>query len=235
MSRELYGLIIGLSVILVIFLPLPLFIFFVCLLSFFVSREISNIFKEDISLFSPIILLTHYLIGAFAYPLIGLVALYRGYKSWSLESFLRALFLGFYPALFLSHLIGIREQGVYITLIFVFGIWINDVFAYYTGRYLGKTPLFSKISPKKTLEGFLGGLIPASLFYGLFLPEPFLKALFIGLITVSFGVAGDYFKSFIKRQFGIKDFSNIFGEHGGFTDRFDALIYSSPVFYLFLN
>nr|AAN12287.1 phosphatidate cytidylytransferase [Aquifex pyrophilus] len=235
MSRESYGLAIGLIVILITFLPLPLFAFFVCLLSFFVSKEVSKVFKEDISLFSPLILLVHHLLSPLTYPLIGLLALYRGYKTWSIESFLKVVFLGFYPALFLSYLIGIREKGVFITLVFIFGIWINDVFAYYTGKYFGKTPLFPKISPKKTLEGLLGGLIPASLFYGFLLPEDFLKAFFIGMITLVFGVAGDYFKSFIKRQYHIKDFSNILGEHGGFADRFDAIIFSSPVFYFFIN
>ncbi|HIP42590.1 MAG TPA: phosphatidate cytidylyltransferase [Aquifex aeolicus] len=234
MSRETYGILIGISVILVILSPFPIFFSAVMFLSYVISKEVGKSISVDISLFSPLVSLSQYFTPQLTPILIGIISLVYGYKSWSLENFFRTFFLLFYPAIFLSYLIHIREHGVYITLVFIFGLWINDIFAYYIGKHFGKTPLFPQISPKKTVEGFLGGIVLGSIFYLLFLPLSLWKSLLIAIFTLTSGVVGDYFKSFIKRLVGIKDFSNTFGEHGGFTDRFDAVVFASPVFYFLI-
>jgi phosphatidate cytidylyltransferase len=125
--------------------------------------------------------------------------------------------------------------------------WSNDVFAYFVGRKFGKTPLAPEISPKKTIEGSVGGLIGAIL-TGIclnlyFLNEP-VSLLFIsifGIFIWAFGTVGDLFESKLKRLAQIKDSGNILPGHGGFLDRFDSFLFIIPVgiilvyFFNFLN
>ncbi len=233
MSREAYGLLIGTAVILTSLLPLPLFVVAASLLNYAITRELNRyLIGRDVAPFSFIPFLLNLYEGGIALLSVALVALSVGYRDWKLDTFFRTFFLMCYPSLFLSYVVFVKEKGTFLLLVLIFSVWINDVFAYYTGRNLGKTPLFPRISPKKTLEGFVGGIVPGVIFMALMLPYPLYESIFVGLLTLLAGVFGDYFKSFIKRQLGIKDFSNLFGEHGGFTDRFDALVFASPVFYL---
>jgi len=235
MSREIYGVAIGVGTILTVLFPKYLYFLATLLLCFFISKEVSEALGEkEVYYFSPFILFIAYFVFPLVFPLIGFFTLYFAYKRWELNDFFKSTFLLFYPALFLVFLVKIKEVSTSYLLIFIFGVWINDVLAYYIGKNFGKTPLFPKISPKKTLEGFLGGVMAGSIFYAFVLPYGFLSSFFLGLIVLTTGVVGDYYKSFIKRQVGIKDFSNIFGEHGGFADRFDALVFSSPVFYFLI-
>lgn len=236
MNREAYGIIVGVSVLIAILLPLQLFLLVLMLLSFLISKELSEALKvRNFALLSPLLLLVGTISPAFTLTLSSLTALYYGYRSWKLSEFLKTFFLCFYPPYFLSHLFFVKQSGTNFLLIYVVAFWINDVLAYYVGKNFGKTPLFPKLSPKKTLEGFLGGYVPAVIFMSLSLPfSPFYSFL-VASITLLLGVAGDYFKSFIKRQLGIKDFSNVLGEHGGFTDRFDDIVFASPMYYLLIQ
>lgn len=113
-----------------------------------------------------------------------------------------------------------------------------DTGAYFTGRFLGKHQLAPRVSPKKTIEGLIGGLIFVVIIVlafqflvaGWFIPLPYL--LFISLVTAIFSVIGDLFISVIKRQNHIKDASQILPGHGGILDRIDGMIAGIPVFYL---
>ena len=235
MSREAYGILIGILTVGVILLPIELFILALTFLTFFISREVSKAINEErIYYLSPISFLISYFSLPAGLVFIGIASLILAYKYRSLEKFFRYHFILFYPALFLKYTAHIKEEGTYLLLVFIFGLWVNDVLAYYIGKNFGRTPLFPKISPKKTVEGFLGGIIPGTLVFSVFLTYGFFYSFLIGFLTLLTGVAGDYYKSFIKRQVGIKDFSNIFGEHGGFTDRFDAVVFSSPVYYFLI-
>lgn len=236
MSREVYGVIIGISVLIAISLPPKLFLLVLMILSFLISRELTEALNlRTIRYFSPFILFTSVISPALALNLSSLAALYYGYQRWNLETFFKAFFLSLYPPLFLAYLYLIKELGTSFLLIYILSFWINDVFAYYIGKNFGKTPLFPKLSPKKTLEGFFGGYIPAVAFMGLALPFEVFYSFFVALLTVLLGVVGDYFKSFIKRQLGIKDFSNVLGGHGGFTDRFDDVVFAAPLYYLLIQ
>ncbi len=232
MSRELYGALIGICTLLILFLPIPLFIITVAFLSLMMAKELCSHLELDelypSAFFGPVLFFIHPSLGGI-YS--SLIALSYGYVLWNLEAFFRSLFVLFYTGFFPSFIISIKEESVYYLVVFFLMIWANDVFAYYVGRSIGRTPLFPKLSPKKTLEGFFGGLFAGVILFVLLSKEPVLKSVFVGVITLSAGVAGDYFKSFIKRQLGIKDFSNVFGGHGGFVDRFDAVVFSAPLFY----
>ncbi|WP_130285908.1 phosphatidate cytidylyltransferase [Aquimarina brevivitae] len=117
-------------------------------------------------------------------------------------------------------------------------IWVNDTFAYLVGKNFGKHKLLERISPKKTIEGFVGGFC-FSLLAG-FLIAYFSETLSIGIwLTISvimsiFGTLGDLIQSKFKRQAGVKDSGTIMPGHGGMYDRLDSIIFASPFLYAFL-
>lgn len=114
-------------------------------------------------------------------------------------------------------------------------IWSNDTFAYLSGRFFGKHKLFERISPKKTWEGSIGGFLfalIAGLIYAFFIEQSFLFW-GVGACIVSIGgVLGDLIESKIKRITGVKDSGNIMPGHGGILDRFDAIMFAAPFFYV---
>jgi len=118
-------------------------------------------------------------------------------------------------------------------------IWVNDTFAYLVGKNFGKQKLFEKISPKKTVEGFLGGLFfscLASYFIATFtLSLSFTNWLILSIIISVFGTLGDLIESKFKRQANVKDSGIIMPGHGGLLDRLDSIIFTAPFIYLFLR
>ncbi len=118
-------------------------------------------------------------------------------------------------------------------------IWVNDSFAYLVGKNFGKQKLFEKISPKKTVEGFLGGLFfscIASYFIATFTETlNFTNWLILSIIISVFGTLGDLIESKFKRQAKVKDSGVIMPGHGGLLDRLDSIIFAAPFIYLFLR
>ena len=119
-------------------------------------------------------------------------------------------------------------------------IWINDIFAYLVGITLGKHRLCERISPKKSWEGFFGGLVGAvgaALLFGYLFEGNLLVWGGLGLVTALAGVAGDLVESLIKREVDVKDSGRMMPGHGGFLDRFDALYLATPfaLFYLIVT
>lgn len=128
-----------------------------------------------------------------------------------------------------------KPNGFYIPILIIVAIWINDTMAYLVGSAIGKTP-FSKISPKKTMEGTIGGMLLCVLALTLLLKNWFEWPVLLGiaLIVAVFGTLGDLLESKIKRAAGVKDSGKIMPGHGGFLDRFDSLLIAVPVVWLFL-
>lgn len=130
----------------------------------------------------------------------------------------------------------VYAAGFIIPLALIFSIWINDTMAYITGSLIGKTP-FSKVSPKKTLEGTIGGAIlcvvtMSVLAYSFRLPVWHIGA--IAAIAAVVGTAGDLLESKLKRMANVKDSGQIMPGHGGFLDRFDSLLLAVPVAWLYV-
>lgn len=117
--------------------------------------------------------------------------------------------------------------------------WVNDSFAYLTGNFLGKHKLLEHISPKKTVEGFIGGLI-FTLVAGYVLSVQFTvlsnrEWMAISLIIGVFGVLGDLIESMFKRMANVKDSGTIMPGHGGVLDRLDSIIFSTPFIFAYLH
>ena len=139
--------------------------------------------------------------------------------------------------LFIPLLLGGGEWQPWTLLFYIFIIWSNDVFAYLFGITLGKHRLFERISPKKSWEGFVGGLIGA-------MGMGYLAAVITGgdlvewigmaLIAAITGVFGDLVESLFKRSVDVKDSGQVIPGHGGWLDRFDALLLSVPFAFIYL-
>jgi phosphatidate cytidylyltransferase len=118
-------------------------------------------------------------------------------------------------------------------------IWANDTGAYLTGMSIGRHKLMERISPKKTWEGFIGGIIIASLaawfLSGWLGVVDKIHWIIIALIVSVAGTYGDLIESMLKRSIGVKDSGTIMPGHGGFLDRFDSAIISFPLVYLFIS
>ena len=114
--------------------------------------------------------------------------------------------------------------------------WGTDTFAYLFGMIFGKHRLYPSISPKKTVEGSLGGIFGSLILLNLFnfyiLKFNIVFIIFSGIVLSIVAQLGDLFASKIKREIGIKDFSNIIKGHGGFLDRFDSIIFVTPLVYI---
>jgi len=127
------------------------------------------------------------------------------------------------------------QRGLYhyqIPLGILFCLWASDTGAYFVGKKLGKTKLFERISPKKTWEGFVGGMIFSQMVaWGLsvyFTSVEGWKWFVISGIIVTIGTYGDLVESMLKRSLGIKDSGSVIPGHGGFLDRFDGLLVAMP-------
>ncbi|MFV8366011.1 phosphatidate cytidylyltransferase [Flavobacterium sp. XS1P27] len=149
------------------------------------------------------------------------------------------------PFVFITKIsFGINDYNPKIIIGLFILIWTNDTFAYIVGKSIGRTKLFEKISPKKTIEGFLGGILFAIL-AGYLISKYYIKAnpefsdrsiLIWTSIAVIVGIAGtigDLIESKFKRIAGVKDSGNIMPGHGGILDRLDSVIFVAPIIFLF--
>lgn len=128
--------------------------------------------------------------------------------------------------------------GPVLLLVVIVTVWVNDTFAYLTGSLIGKHRLYERISPKKSWEGSIGGLMFSLLIAGLFAHYSNYisvdRSLIIAVLVVVFGSLGDLIESMLKRQAGVKDSGNLIPGHGGILDRFDATFFAVPFVFVYL-
>lgn len=134
-----------------------------------------------------------------------------------------------------------NREGKYIYLLVFLGGWISDTFAYFSGRAFGKHKLCPEISPKKTVEGSIGGVVANMIAFAgyAFILRHFFQVganifffAVLGALFSAVGQFGDLFASAIKRHFGVKDYGKLFPGHGGVLDRFDSTLAIASVMYL---
>lgn len=132
--------------------------------------------------------------------------------------------------------IGGREA----VLLLMIAIVVSDSAQYYTGRAFGRQPLAPTISPKKTVEGAIGGMIFGSLVFAfgarlVFPSSPLWFLALLGASIAGLGIVGDLFESLLKRSAGVKDSGTIIPGHGGVLDRIDSWLFAAPVYYVFVR
>ncbi|MCX7735578.1 MAG: phosphatidate cytidylyltransferase [Candidatus Kapabacteria bacterium] len=232
----------------------------VLIFGFYLIHSLSK-FKYDFFLFlffilcTVIILLSVGIISKRANSLINFAATLSGliYVTFAFLTlnFIREfdLFFEWIQGNFFEVYSGVGEVGFFenidsvwaakLTIIMISSIWISDSFAYFVGIKFGKHKILPSVSPKKSWEGFFGGFIGAIIGFtvlgNLLLPKiPLIHFFIMGLIVAVFGQIGDFAESKLKRDSGIKDSSSILPGHGGILDRFDSLMFISPLIFIYL-
>ena len=162
------------------------------------------------------------------------------WRDVSIQRATAAAFATVYIGVPLGLLAALHAAAGWRATVFLIGaIVVSDSAQYYTGRALGRRPLAPAISPKKTIEGAIGGVLFGTLFVvlvGRFVfGFPSLVLVPFGVIVVALGIAGDLFESRLKRAAGVKDSSNLIPGHGGVLDRIDALLFAAPAFYMYFK
>jgi phosphatidate cytidylyltransferase len=175
------------------------------------------------------------LVVVLALSLVVMAAWRGGGDALSLIS--ASLFPSLYLALPIGSMIAIRERGPEPLFLLMLTVIVSDTAQYYTGRLFGRRLLAPAISPKKTQEGAIGGLVFGTAVFAVvgawWLPfVPALSRGLLGLALVIVGIAGDLFESMLKRSAGVKDSSAMIPGHGGILDRIDALLFAAPLFYV---
>jgi len=192
-----------------------------------------------------------------ALPVLFLIALsyfallVKNFGPMSLGICSKAFFLGLTVPLFFSCAVFIRDQyaielaGFYL-LVALGAAWISDTGAYFVGTFFGKRKLAPKVSPKKTIEGTIGGIVISTglilllgilfeFLLGMFGRPVNIDIVMLGIFLPFFsliGMLGDLSASAIKREYGIKDFGAVMPGHGGVMDRFDSVLFTLPAVYL---
>lgn len=132
---------------------------------------------------------------------------------------------------------GEAQESVFPLLGIFIMIWCSDTFAYLVGRKIGKHKMFERISPKKSWEGFFGGMtfaMIAGLVIAYFVDEqPYIQYAIIGMLAAVFGTLGDLIESMLKRSLNLKDSGTILPGHGGLLDRLDSVLVVIPVIFVF--
>lgn len=155
----------------------------------------------------------------------------------TLRAILALLLMALWVGTPMAHLGLIAElpDGLFLILVAVVGPWISDSGAYFAGRFFGHHPLFPSLSPKKTVEGAIGGLLLTVLVVGWgmhdFLRFGMFKAALVGAAISLFSQSGDLFESILKRILDLKDLGDSLPGHGGILDRIDSLLFTAPAIY----
>jgi phosphatidate cytidylyltransferase len=152
-----------------------------------------------------------------------------------------ALFPSLYLGLPVGALVALREtRGPQVLFLLMLTVMISDTAQFYTGRLFGRRPLAPAVSPKKTVEGAIGGVVAGPIALAVlgawWLPfvAPGARVV-LGLAVAIVGIVGDLFESMLKRSANMKDSSDLIPGHGGVLDRIDALLFAAPVYYLALR
>lgn len=152
-----------------------------------------------------------------------------------------ATIMGIFYVVFFSFHVTLVDQAepysnmVWLIVITAFG---TDIMAYFSGYLLGKHKLCPKISPKKTIEGSIGGILGSVILSGLFgyffMPEILMHCIIIGVLGSIVSQFGDLTASIFKRKMGIKDYGHLIPGHGGILDRFDSVLFTGPMVYYYI-
>jgi len=260
-QRVVTGIVLAAIFLPLLWLPALYFSFVGALVLILCAFELLNMFKRThvldhwssllvylatLAIYAATLAFYHQLLGGGAFlVIIGSIPVVLTLWKWLaklpwrtlLSSFVVVLYIGL-PIAALSHL---QSRGVAVLVYVLLTVMLTDSFAYFVGLAIGKHKLSPSISPKKTVEGAVGGTLIAVPFASLFAVQtailegrPIAWVVLVGVIISITGQLGDLLASFLKRKHGIKDFSNLLPGHGGFMDRLDSTLLASFVFSVIL-
>lgn len=209
----------------------PLYILGAILTSYFILISVYDIYS--LNYYIENIVITFFIILSF------IIQLFKKDYSKVLTEISITIFGSIYLGYLFSFILKIKDlpNGNYFLISLLIITWANDTGAYLIGTKLGKNKIFPKISPKKTIEGSIGGIIfgIASTFaFKSWLNLTFYELLSLGLIISIIAQLGDLFESVLKRGSGIKDSGTLVPGHGGILDCLDSLMFTAPVFYYYI-
>ena len=165
----------------------------------------------------------------------------QGAKKNALGLAAASVFPMLYLGLPIGAMVALRSlRGREALFLLLLTVIVSDTAQYYSGRAFGRRLLAPEISPKKTIEGAVGGFVCGALLLAIvgtwWVPAiPAMLRALLGIAVVALGIAGDLFESMLKRGAGVKDSSALIPGHGGVLDRIDALLFAAPVYYVFLK
>ncbi|MFC3932842.1 phosphatidate cytidylyltransferase [Streptococcus dentapri] len=162
-------------------------------------------------------------------------------QSYSFDDAIFPIASAVYVGFGFQNLVNARLDSVSKVLFAIFIVWATDIGAYMIGRQLGRNKLLPAVSPNKTIEGSLGGILSALVVSLVFMlidksvysPKSFLVMLILVIVFSVFAQFGDLVESAIKRHFGVKDSGKLIPGHGGILDRFDSMIFVFPIMHFF--
>ncbi len=187
----------------------------------------------------------YYLPVGIAFIVMSLMYLVVRFGDTSFEIVAKNIFFMLYIVIFFSFVVLIRqgEKGEALIWLVLLTPWATDTLAYFTGVFMGKHKLIEKVSPKKTVEGSIGGIVGCVLMaviYGCvtksmgYTPD-FMRLIIFCAVASVVSQFGDLAASCIKREHGVKDYGNLIPGHGGILDRFDSVLFCAPLLYYFVK
>lgn len=215
-------------------------------LKFKVSQVVCYIFALTIP-FSNYLLklddnIMYYIVAGFL--LVMFITFLGYYKTMKYEKLCFMIFVSGFISVTMSTLLYLNrtgeEHGLFYVVLTLCGAWLADSGAYFAGTFLGRHKLCPNISPKKTVEGIIGGVITNGIIFVLLglgytkliatgdVSANYILLFVLGMICALLGLLGDLSASLLKRQTGIKDYGNIMPGHGGVMDRFDSVLFVAP-------
>ncbi len=243
-KRLITGLILAfIGIFAVLYIPSPLFKAGIAIISAVAVWEATRLLDKKYSGLEPVLtavtgffasLSVLFLTPFLSILIIFLYSFYIAHKHYRIEYLTSLIFSLVYGSFFVSSIGLLHELDKNLLFVLFATIWSEDIFAYFIGKSFGKHKLAPNLSPKKTWEGAIGGFLGAIIIGGFTAYSLKVYDAYIPIfISAILGQIGDLFESFIKRQVGEKDSSNLIPGHGGILDRIDALIFGSVVFLIF--
>ncbi len=191
-----------------------------------------------------------FIVGTLVFVVLGSLISMIFVKEKPVERGIGTIITVLYIPFLIAHIISISEINnmfpyfdsrvhLFIWLVFISALG-SDTFAYFSGYLFGKHKLCPDISPKKTKEGAVGGILGSMLLSGLFVyylinPDWLIHGLVLGFLGSIAGQMGDLVASMFKRRLGIKDYGNLIPGHGGVLDRIDSILFTAPVVYWYIH
>lgn len=267
LTRVLTGVIGAILAIFVVILGNPIFKYALLAISLIGAYEFYNATKNEsvhpqkpIPIIGYIAIIVIYIFTGFIEPrfdmfmaavvIVSMIIMVLAYPKYSIIDIVLTIFPIVYVGLFFVYIAQLRDMnlGVFGIGMIAISAWGSDTCAYFTGRAIGKHKLAPVLSPKKTIEGSIGGIIGAAILTTLFAvvytnfegQEAILDGKLIWVIVISMIAAlisqfGDLAASAIKRYFNQKDYGNLLPGHGGILDRFDSVLFVVPIVYIALR